>query len=370
MKPIHFAFLFVAFVGFLAGRFLWNDSSIETDESYARVRPESGGQHQLVDKGFQESSPTASIEASLEKLLQESNAWEQIYKVTVLCEGWDSFELKAAAEYLTYQRKQANAERLLSVILTRWSGLDAAAALAHTIELHDLREEAIMRLVLEQLKDRARQDFDAVWQYANRVTGDKELAGRLRYAALSTLAESNPGSALEYYSSLDKADRVEGVVRAIAAELAKVDLPRAKALLDNASKREQEAILSGIMSFYSESDPEAGLAYLSELPVNLAHPYSFIYTLVAPWVRRTPGEAIAAIQRQLGGDLQQQSIGVAISMWSQQDLDGAISWLLPLLDEPVMIGAWRNLSHHLVRSDPIRGFELILAHPELDEVKD
>lgn len=369
MKPLYFALLFVAVLGFLAGRFFQGDSSPESFENSDRGGSETMHRQQTTGVNSQKNSLEPSVEDSLVELLAEKSAWERIAKVTTLAEGWDSSELKAAVRYLTAHRKEANAERLLSVVLTRWNAVDREAALEQTIELHNLREGAVMCLVLEQLTDWARNDFDGVWRYADRIEGNKELAGRFRFAALSTLAETDPGRALQLYSSLDEVDRMEGVVGAIAAELAKVDLPRAKALVESASKREQKAIVSGIMRFYSEADPEAGLAYLAQLPVHLAQPHPHMYTLVAPWMQRAPKEAIAAIQAQLSGDLREQALSTAMSLWSQQDLGGAISWLLPQLDDPAMVRAWQNLSYTLVRSDPIRGIELIQAHPELDEVK-
>jgi hypothetical protein len=369
MKLQYFILLLVAIFAFIGGRFYSKDSPPESHANVVRSVPAVGTPETAVDFDFAGSSLVTPVVARLENLLAETNAWKQISGITSMAEGWSSGELKAAAEYLTEYRKEPNAERLLSVVLIRWNAVDPQAALLQTLELHDLRENNAMRLVLEQLTDWAREDFDGVWQYAGELKGQPELAGRLRYAALSTLAESDPGAALDLYLSLDNADRMEGVIGSIAVELAKVDLPRAKALLTDASKRDQEAIVSGIMRFYAESDPAAGIAYFAELPAGLAKPHPMAYTLLSPWMRRAPQEAIAAIQAQLVGDRQRQSLSIAMSLWSQQDMDGVIDWLLPRLEDPAMVQAWQSLSYTLVRSDPIRGIELIRAHPELDGVQ-
>lgn len=312
----------------------------------------------------------ADIETSIRELLAAPEPWDRIHDMVVLSAEWSSEDLDAASTFLKGNLSEDAVEMLFSVVLTRWSHVDPDAALAFSIELKNEANPLANRLFRQQITNWAQQDPNAVWQYAEHVSEDRDLSANLRYAALSAIAKDDASRALRLYQTLEYSPGIDGLMGIISFELAKVDLAHAKALLLESPKREQRAILNGLLQFYATSDPAAGLAYLTSLPSGIEQNYGLAYTLVGQWVRNEPRAALTQIQSMPPGQIRDQTMASAMNIWAQRDLESAINWMLPQLKKPEIVRAWQQLSYTMVRADPERGMALIRQHPELNSIQD
>lgn len=313
------------------------------------------------------SLPNAQVSISLAAILRDRDGWQRLEDVVLLASELDTVELSTAAEYLVDRSDDPYAEQLLRVVFTRWMKLDRVAAMAQLQQVQLGEGSVLSRLFQEQAQNWAQNEPDAVWNYANQLNLSAEQTERLRYAVLVTLSQRDPQRALALYNTLQSDQSVQGALSEIVEKLAQLDVELAKDLLSRASTADRSAIISGLLGYYKEVDIAEGLRFAQSLCSGMGNGQMAVYHLFSDRMKEQPAATLDLLSNLEQSSFRDEAFSMALSMWSNQDLEASLKWALPKIADPVVRNAWDSLVYTIAREMPVRGLELIAQNPDLAE---
>ena len=138
-------------------------------------------------------------------------------------------------------------------------------------------------------------------------------------------AAVDPAAALAYVLGRKELKSNERMIRAIVQELAKTNLPAAKASLEQLQGEEKEAAQRAIVMAMQQKDPVAALAYARELKDVRAE-----NGVLVSWAKQDPAAAAAALPT--GNAAMKQAVETVANAWAQKDRPAFEQWAAGLTD--------------------------------------
>ncbi len=162
-----------------------------------------------------------------------------------------------------------------------------------------------------------------------RLMGLMEQDGKVNVEAamfpLYRWAAVDPGAALAYVLGRKELNSSERMIGAIVQELAKTNLPAAKASLEQLQGEEKEAAQRAIVLAMQQKDPLAALAYARELKDVRAE-----NGVLVLWAKQDPAAAAAALPT--GNAAMKQAVETVATAWVKKDRPAFEQWAAGLTD--------------------------------------
>ena len=152
-----------------------------------------------------------------------------------------------------------------------------------------------------------------------KINGEAAMFPLYRWAAV------DPSAALAYVLGRKELNSNERIIGAIVQELAKTNLPAAKASLEKLQGEEKEAAQRAIVLAMQQRDPLAALAYARELKDVRAET-----GVLALWAKQDPAAAAAALPT--GNAAMKQAVEAVSAAWAQKDRPAFENWAAGLTD--------------------------------------
>lgn len=152
-----------------------------------------------------------------------------------------------------------------------------------------------------------------------KINGEAAMFPLYRWAAV------DPSAALAYVLGRKELNSNERIIGAIVQELAKTNLPAAKASLEQLQGEEKEVAQRAIVLAMQQKDPLAALAYARELKDVRAET-----GVLALWAKQDPAAAAAALPA--GNSAMKPAVEAVATAWAQKDRPAFEQWAAGLTD--------------------------------------
>ena len=162
-----------------------------------------------------------------------------------------------------------------------------------------------------------------------RLLGLMEQDGKVNWEAamfpLYRWAAVDPAAALAYVLGRKELNGSERIIGAIVQELAKTNLPAAKASLEQLQGEEKETAQLAIALAMQQKDPVAALAYARDLKDLRAET-----DVLVRWAKQDPAAAAAALPA--GNPALKRALDAVTTAWAQKDRPAFEIWAASLTD--------------------------------------
>jgi hypothetical protein len=190
-------------------------------------------------------------------------------------------------------------------------------------ESRELREEAMLQQVgaVVGLAGLTSGDFAELMSLMSepRLDAETALVPLIRWASV------DPKAALAFALSQDEFKSSERVIAVIVHEMARADLPAAKAALDHMEGEERTTSQRAIVRLLQQSDPAAALAYARELNDSEAERNVLVH-----WAKSDPRAAAAELTT--GKPDQVAAVEAIAGAWANEDRPAFEAWAAGLTD--------------------------------------